>query len=283
MTWQIWLTISIFCLSLNGLFHRSLLKDDKSDAKAQTVAFLTLGGILTIIISFLNGKLQFNLPVELTYNLIILGVVGSTAYFLRYRGFQILDASEVIIFSTTSKFWNVIGGYFFLNESISLQKIIGSIVIILGIAIAVYKRGKFTLNKGVVFVLLSALLFGISDINGYHILQSVPAFTYQIYFYFLPIVAILLFQPKTIFKLGYYLNPTRATKITLLSIFDTLGMLALFYSYQAGGKASIIGPLSASKIIITTILGILILKERSYLANKLFGAVITLLGVILLL
>jgi len=283
MSWQLFLIISIFCLSLNGLFHRSLLKDDKSDAKAQTLVFLSLGGLLTILIALVRGKLQIVLPHNLLLNFLILAILGAVAYFYKYRGYQLIGAAEVIIFSTTSKLWNVIGGFLFLNEAVALRQVFGSLIIIAGISIAIFSDRKFQINKGVLFVLLSAMLFGMVDINGYYILRDVEATTYQIYFYFLPILALLLIQPKTITKIVYYLNPVRGIKVTLLSIFDTLGMLALFYSYQAGGKASVIGPLSASKVIITTILGFIILRERDHLMNKLVGAIVTVIGVVLLL
>lgn len=283
MSWQLWLAISIFCLSLNGLFHRSLLKDDKSDASAQTVVFLLLGGILTILIALFRNNLQLYFPSYIFYNFAVLGILGALAYFLKYRGFQLLDASEVIIFATTSKLWNLVGGYFFLNEEINLKKIFGSLIIIVGVVIAIYSKGKFKINQGIAFVLLSALFFGITDINGYHILKGVDATTYQIYFYFVPAITVLLFQPKTLMKLRYYLNPIRGIKVTFLSIFDVFGMLALFNSYQAGGKASVIGPLSASKVILTTLLGMLILKEHSRLTSKLVGAVVTVVGIVLLL
>src|SRR3989344_5938895 len=273
MSWQLFLIISIFCLSLIGLFHRSLLKDDKSDAKAQTLVFLSLGGLLTILIALVRGKLQIVLPHNLLLNFLILAILGAVAYFYKYRGYQLIGAAEVIIFSTTSKLWNVIGGFLFLNEAVALRQVFGSLIIIAGISIAIFSDRKFQINKGVLFVLLSAMLFGMVDINGYYILRDVDATTYQIYFYFLPVLALLLIQPKTITKIVYYLNPVTGIKVTLLSIFDTLGMLALFYSYQAGGKASVIGPLSASKVIITTILGFIILRERDHLMNKLVGAI----------
>lgn len=259
------------------------MKDNKSDAKAQTVVFLTSGGILTLLLGTINHSLQFSFPNSLLFNFLILAIIGSMAYFLKYSGFQVLDTSEVVIFATTSKLWNVFGGFLFLKEPISINKILGSIVIMIGIAFAIYTNGKFKINKGTLLVLISAFLFGVTDINGFFILQNISATSYQIYFYFLPVIATLAIQPKTLSKISYYFSFKRGIKVFLLSIFDVLGMLALFYSYQVGGRASVIGPLSATKVILTTILAMLFLKERKHLMNKLFGAMVTVLGIILLL
>ena len=146
-----------------------------------------------------------------------------------------------------------------------------------------YVNKKLELNKGIFFVLLAALLMGLSDISGYYILQTLDASVYQIYFYLLPVFTLLLVQPSTIKKISYYFKLDRAIKVITLAIFDTLGMLALFFAYKAGGKASVIGPLSSTKVIVTVILAIIFLKERTNITRVLVGAAITVIGVVLLL
>lgn len=283
MPWQVLLVVSILFLSLNGLFHKSLLGDDRSDPRAQAVVFLGLGGLISVVIAYFRGNLRLEFPEELIINFLILAIFGTIAYVLKYRSYQLISTSEVVIFSTTSKFWNVIGASIILHEAITIQKIIGTIVIIIGVAITVYADKKFKVNKGILIVLLAAILFGLTDINGYYMLGSMDASSYQILFYLLPVIALLLFQPKLMKKVPYYFKPDRALKVIALAIFDTLGMLALFFAYQMGGSASIIGPLSATKVIVTVVLAIIFLKERNNLTNKLVGSVIAVIGAILLL
>ena len=283
MSWQILLIISIIFLSFNGLFHKSLLKNDKSDPRAQAIVFLGLGGFISILIALLRGKLQLEFSPSLIINFSVLATFATIAYVLKYRGFQLINASEVVIFSTTSKFWNVVGASIFLHEAITAQKIIGTLIILLGITVTMYVDQKFKINKGIFFTLLAALLFGLTDINGYYILQTMDASNYQIYFYLLPVFALLLVQPSVLIKVSYYFKLGRAVKVVALSLFDTLGMLALFFAYQMGGKASVIGPLSATKVIVTVVLAIIFLKERDNITKKLVGSVIAVIGVVLLL
>jgi len=283
MSWQFLLILSIIFLSCNGLFHRSLLKDDNSDPKAQTIVFLTLGGIITIFIALLRGKLQLEFSPVLIFNFLVLAIFATIGYVLRYRGFQLINASEIAIFASTSKFWNVIWAFIFLNEVITLPKVLGSIIILVGIAITMYVDKKFKINKGILLVLFAAILSGLTDINGYYILQSMDASSYQIYFYFLPVLALILVAPATVKKIPFYFRKDRAIKMAALSMFDALGMFTLFLAYQAGGQASVLGPLSATKIIVTVILAMIILKERDHIKNKLAGAVVTIIGIILLL
>ncbi len=104
----------------------------------------------------------------------------------------------------------------------------------------------------------------------------------MIYSELLPVFALLLLQPKAIKKISYYFHKGRSIKILLLSLCDMFGMLSLYLAYQAGGSASVMGPLRATSLIITTILAIVILKERNNIKNKLIGSVIAVAGVILL-
>ena len=259
------------------------MKDDDSSAVAQTIVFMGIEGFIAIIIAVSRGKLQLSVPPGLIINFIIIAVFMTLAYVLKYRGFKLLNASEVSIFSSTSKMWNLVGAAIFLHEAVTLQRVLGAIVILLGIAITIYINKKFQVNKGILFVLLGAILFGLTDINGYYILQRMDASNYQIYASFLPVFTLLLFMPRSIKKIPYYFKVDRTIKVGLLSLCDTFGMLALFFAYQAGGQASVIGPLSATKIIITVFLAMLFLRERSHMTNKILGAIVSVAGVILLL
>ena len=93
----------------------------------------------------------------------------------------------------------------------------------------------------------------------------------------------MLLQPKVIAKLKYYFQVDKAVKIFLVSLFDAFGMLALYLAYQVGRNASVIGPLSATRVIVTVILAMVILRERNNITNKILGAIIAIIGVILLL
>lgn len=281
--WQIYLLISVVFISCNGLFHRSLLKDDNSSPQAQTIAFLGLGGAIAVIIALLQGKLNLFFAPSLTLNFLLLALLLTPAYLLKYRAFQLIGASEVVMFSVTGRLWNVLGAYIFLHEAITIRIIFGAILILFGVMLTRYEQRKFIINKGIIFVLISSFLFGISDINGFYILKTYDSTNFLIYTEFIPVISLLLLQPKTIHKLRYYFHKEKATKISLLSLCDAFGMLALYLAYQAGGNASIIGPLRATSIVITTVLAIFILKERKNIPNKLVGSIIAVVGVALLL
>lgn len=283
MTWWMFLSVSVFLTSLNGLWHKSLMRGDHSDPQAQTVVFLGIGGLFAIAIALLRGTFQPVFPINLLGNLLIVGFFSTIAYVLSYRAYQLIGAAEVAIFLATGSLWRVIGATLFLHEKLTPSHIAGTIAILFGVAVALYNERKFKLNKGTLLVLAAAFFSAFSDISGYRVLQTMDASSYQLYAQFLPVILILLFNPKTIKKVSYYLTKDRGTKMIFLSMGDVLGMLALFLAYQAGGKASVISPLSSTRIILTVLLAALFLKEREQLKNKLLGATITVVGIMLLL
>lgn len=155
MIWQVYLIISILLISCNGLFHRSLMKDDKSHPISQTIVFLGLGGSIAIVIALLERKLQFSFPFSLTWNFVLLILLSTPAYLLTYRAYQLLSASEVVLFLATGRIWNVVGAFFFLHEAITFTRVIGAVIILAGLAITLYDKRKFAFNKGVVFIRFS--------------------------------------------------------------------------------------------------------------------------------
>lgn len=259
------------------------MKDDKSNPQAQTIVFLGLGGMIALFVAILRGNLHLAFPLSLSWNFILLILLSTPAYLLTYRAYQLIGASEVVLFLATGRLWNVIGASLFLHETITFNKVIGAVIILIGIAIVLYDKRKFTFNKGIIFALLAAFLFGMSDINGFYILKTFDATNFLIYAEFLPVFVLLLLQPKIIKKISYYFQTDKAIKASLLSLCDALGSLALFLSYQTGGKASVIGPLSATRVIVTVILAMFILQERNNITNRIIGAIVTVVGVILLL
>jgi len=283
MSWQIYLLISIILISGNSIFQRSLMRDEQSHAQATTVAGLGISGFIALFFVLLQGKLNLLFPVSLVFAFILFILLVTPGYVLSRQAIKLIGASEIIIILATGRLWNVIGAYFFLNEHVTIQRIFGALIILTGVAIARYEKKRFVVNKGFWLAVAASFCLGMSDVVGYYILNYMTALNFLVYSYFLPVITILLLQSKTITKLRYFFQPMKGMKLILLSLFDTFGMLALYLSYQAGGAASIIGPLSTTRVLVTIGLAMLLLKERENIANKIVGSIVTIVGVILLL
>ena len=283
MSWQILIGISVLLFSVNSLFHRVLMKDEKSDPYAQTVAFYGLGAVCAFIIAILRGGFHYQISPNQLPLFFLLVIFATSAPVLIFKALKLIESSESTIVLSSQKLWIVLGAFIFLHEAFSTQKLLGTIIILIGIAIAQWRNQKFVINKGIVFVLLSALSYAIGDIISFYILRDFDAASFTVYLCIIPVITLLILRPKTIRNLVFYSRPKYALSITAVSINDTVATLAMYVAYQVGRNASQIAPITATQTIISVLLAILILKERNYMPQKILGAFIVVGGVMLVL
>ena len=283
MSWQLLIALSVLLFSINGLLHRILMKHDASDAYAQTVAFCGLVCITALIIAVFRGGLHmffsFN-QLLLFVPSVILGALGSICAF---KGFKHIEASEHTILLTSSRIWFIAGTLLILREAFSWQKLIGGILIIIGVSIAQWRKGKFVLNAGAIYVLLAALFYAGSDLLSFLIIRNFDAISYVVYSTAFAVVLLLIIRPSTIQKLSFYRKPKRLANIVIVSVNDAFASLFAFLAYQTGRNALQIGPLGATQTIVTVFLALIFLGETDHMAQKIAGAITVVVGTFILL
>lgn len=281
-SWQLFLFASIFFTSINGLFHRVLMKKDNSDPVAQTVVFATLAGIFSFIISLYRG---FHLPthIQLLPNFIIMVILLTLAPLCTFKAYQSAEASEVGILLSSQRLWTVLAAFVFLGETPTIYKILGTCLILFGVTITSWKKHKIKFTTGELFALAAALFYGLSFVNAFYILRSYDAPSFEVLSNFLPVLVIIIFFPQVFKKMKFYSKPKNLINVSLTALFDALAAISLYIAYQYGRNASQISPLSATSLVITVILAAIFLKERNNLSKKILGAVIVVTGAMLLL
>jgi uncharacterized membrane protein len=164
-----------------------------------------------------------------------------------------------------------------------VNKILGTLVIVVGIAITLWRRRQFQVNEGVALVLVASLFYAGMDLVSYYIVRDFDAISLIVYVCYLPVVTLLLFRPQTVKKIPYYLKPKYALGVSVLALCDTVGTLCFFFAYQAGRNAAQIVPLGGLITINSVLLAIIFLKEYTNIPNKVIGALVTLVGAVLVL
>ena len=269
--------------SFNGLFHRVLMKEENSDPIAQTLAFYGLGGIFALFVTLFRGGFQYQIPLSQIPLFALFTIFSTAAPVLGFKALQLIGASENSIIGASTRLWVVFGAFIFLHEPFSLHKVIGTIVILLGIVISQWKKEKLIINKGAILALLAALGYALTEIISFYILRNFDVPSFSVYSCFLPVLALLIIKPTSVKKLIFYFRLKRAINISVVSVNDTVSTMLLFRAYQVGHNAAQIGPLMATQTIISVLLAIIILKERNNMVNKIIGALIVVAGVMLIL
>ncbi len=278
MSWQILAGLSVLLFSINGLLHRVLMKDAKSDPFAQAVAFSGMVGIFGLIIITIRGGFTSTLTATNLPMFVLIAVVTTIGSIFAFKGFKFIEASEHTILLTSSKFGSTIGAVVILGEALTANKLIGGILVIAGVLAAEWRRHQFVFNKGAVYVLISALSYAVGEILSFYVLRDFDGTCFLVYSCILIATIILIIKPSTIYKLSFYARPKNLTNILIVSFNDALASLLVFSAYQLGRNALQIGPLMATQTIITVILAYIFLREYDRLPQKLLGAALAVAG-----
>lgn len=283
MSWQLLVGLSVVLYSVNGLLHRTLMKNEKSDAYAQAVAFTGLVGLFSLIVLLLRGGFKSPLFVNELPLFLLLALLTAMAMVFGFKGLKLVDASEYAILLTSSKLWLISGAILFLRESFTVTKLLGAIIILFGVVLAEWKKQAFTLNKGAIYVLLAAIFFAAGEILSDFIVRNFDVLSFMVYATFLITTILIVLRPRIIKKLSFYFEPKHALNIIITSVNDGLATFFSFTAYQMGRNALQIGPLMATQTLLTVLLAIIILNERDRVPQKIIGSLAAVIGTILLL
>jgi drug/metabolite transporter (DMT)-like permease len=282
MSWQILIGISVILSSINSLLHRSLLKNEKSDAYAQSVVFTFFVGIFSLIMIKVSGRHLSFLTFEQLPVFATIALVSPLVFIFMFKGFKLIGASQHSILLTSSKVWAILGAIFFLKEIPTFPKLLGVLLIIFGVLFTEWKKERLTLNCGAKYVLLAAFLIAVAQTLAYFLLRNFDVLSFMVYNSLAVSMLLLIFKPTIIKKFNFYFKINHLFNILITSFNDGLANILIFLAYQIGRNALQIGPLGATQVPLTVILAIIFLGERERLSQKVVGSLAALAGSILL-
>lgn len=208
---------------------------------------------------------------------VLSGVFESIQFFVRKH----LEASRSTVLSQVTPLVTFIGAVIFLGESITLTKFSGAILVILGNVIAAYKHGG-ALNKK--WVLLSVI--GTTALGGVYIADKFASPHYPIGFYIilsylLPALYVFLLIRKDRLSVLRYEYKQYTWRLPLLALTSVLGYYLILKTFRFA-EASTVLPIVYTSSILVALGGIILLKERNNIVQKLAGAAVVFIGVLVL-
>lgn len=281
MTWFSFTILAVFAFAFYYVLSRVFLKQKKSDAISYAVLFNVVCAMLLISVSLSKG---FVLPdiKHCWLNLALMGVLYTASQIFIFKASKTIEASELIILSSTRVLWTIGAAMLFLGESFGLSKIIGTALILFSVFFVSYKKKKILFKIGHTYAILAGLCLGLGFVNDAYILRQTDAFSYAAIVFIVPAFLTVLVFPSAITKIRKQLSIKLARNIVLLGGFYSVGITASYLAYQHGGTASQIVPIGQSAVIVTVILSAIFIGERQYLFKKLTAAILVSVGVLLL-
>ncbi|AET70409.1 putative membrane protein [Desulfosporosinus orientis DSM 765] len=283
LDWFQLVLIYIVTNSTSKIIQKYSLRDPEMDPMAFS-AFLLFGiGVLSAPFLCFE-KLIITDSLKIWLIVIFSSALYTAAMALYYYSLKATEVSQVETIATTRSIWFMVLGVFILGESFKFSSLLGVALIFGGLVIIYWHKGSLKgFGKPHIFTIIYAFIISSAYALDNIALNSFSVVFYQILVYALPGVFTIIFIPKTLGKLKYFLKPRKNTLFIFLSaIFQMISTLALYAAYKYGGELSVVGPLAQTSTVFTILIGIIFLKERWNLKRKIVGIILALAGLILL-
>lgn len=286
-----WFWISIVVGLINAvrnLMARVVLREEE-DSLAYSFVQQALVAGLAFPFLFFNWQIpEIVLPFLL---LVLVGLWDTLCTYLITESYRFLEVSLRTVIYQSRIIWVVLLGFVFLHESLDWQKLMGAVFIFTGIALASLRKGglnrakqlvsrlkegnKSAREKGVFLTLSTAFLTALELIVLRHLLNL---FSPAVLLFGVTMTSVLVLALITP---GLKRRVFRLPRLSFLNgVF--VGICALlFYLASSMTEISRTLPVVQAFTVLTVILGIVLLKERERVWQKILGGILAAIGVIL--
>jgi transporter family protein len=271
------LIISSFAIGLVAVLNKKL---SGTGHKSSTYTL-----VIAIVSTLLSVPLLFyRFKVPGLWGFWLLAVVSAATFGLSnmfsYKAYKLTDASVVSLIHRLSIVVAVILGITVLGEIYTPGAYLGLILIIVSSVIILYEDKKITLNRGVAYAIVMALLSGLAGVMDKIVLREFSSFTYV---FVNNLLIVLPFAVRNASRSeAVKLYKQHWPLITLISALMTGSWAIFLFVLQNHDVSRIIPVYKSLSLIVPVLLGILVLKETGKLWQKIAGTVIGVLGIVLL-
>ncbi|MBU0570201.1 DMT family transporter, partial [Patescibacteria group bacterium] len=283
MSWQLLITISVVLYSISVILQRLILKENESQPIAYSIFFQFLTGMLIGIIGFLfaDMSLPTNLK-SLLLNLVLATFLYGFSNVFIFKSLKQTEASKFTIIFATRAFFTTLASSLILKEFLVGEQWLGTLFIFLGVILVNLKSSKFQFGKGEILALFGAITFGLANTNDRFLLQSFQVYPYVAIGFIAPSFLMSAIYPKELKYIKLFLNKKILKKVLVLSVIYAFSAITFFAALQTSSNSSQVASVNLTSVIITVILSMIILKERDNFPQKIVGAILTFVGLLLL-
>lgn len=277
-----WEFFVVLYLIASVLFSQEfkLANRNMKNAGSLTILLEIFTGIFSLLmIPFFETKFQINGSIILT--LLVVVLIYAVTDRLNIEARYGLDPSTFSMMKQLSTVFMIIFGFIFLKEELIINKIIGTILIIVANLILTYNKGKFVINKYFVMTFFANFLFAVAmlinvDLSDYFNLAFYTYITVTI-----PAILIFIFGKHSIREVKEEFNLYNKKKFILASFCWALMLNTSIRAYQLG-SVTIVAPLFALTAILNALVEFVFNHDKSKFIQKIVAAIIILIGVILI-
>lgn len=192
-----------------------------------------------------------------------------------------LDVSVFAILNQISKVFLIIYGIILFQEGVTLNKLLGGALILLGNIILFYKKGRLKLNKYVMLSVLASFLMATALIVDVEISKQFNLPFYIMLTLIIPALFIFIAEKHSVGQLIEEFGTIRK-KYYLITGFSWGIMILFFIRSLQSTEVIFMAPLLATSVLLNVIVASIMHKEKENLIKKSLAAIVVILGVAVL-
>lgn len=278
-SWMFWVIVYLISALV---FAQSFKKANRNmkDAGGLTIlleVFTALFAILFIPLFKISFPTDINVYLTLLVVVFIYAITDRLNIEARYG----LEPSIFSMLKQLSTVFLIMLGIAFMNESVSLLKIIGVILIIFSNFLLTFEKGKIVINKYFIMSFISNFLFAVAMLINVGISDKFNLAIYTIITVSIPSILIFVFEKHSVKKLKDEFN-RYDKKLFLLSAFTWAVMLISSVRAYQLGDIVLVAPLLALTSIMNAIYEVVINKNRHKFVIKVIAAILIIIGVLII-
>lgn len=285
MNWFAFTLLSQLFFVIGAYISKKFLNESALDPKVFGGLSQLLVGLIALPVAILTG-FSFHLTpltVLLLILVVVIYVIGTSFYFV---GLKHVDISATTILVSSTSTWTLFVGIFILADSFSFDKLFGAIFITSAVILVSLesKSLQFKLNKFELFLLLYAFMYAFGAALDNRLVLFSNAISYMSISFISVGVIMLLVNFRNLKSSHQGSTWSKSTIFSLLtiSVLSFAAFYCIMHAYELHGEISSMMPIQQLSGVIVPIVGIIFLKERTKVPQKLVAAVMAFVGALLI-
>lgn len=248
---------------------------------AFSVAFYALATIFSLSGALVLGFGSFS---DVTVTIILVTFLGTLIWAVyaaaQFFARQELEASRFALIFQITPIISFIGGVIVLGDSLTLTKGLAVLLIVTGNMVALLKHGGTVSKRGLLFAFATVVPLGLAYIADKVVVSHYPVWFYSSLIFgtsAIYLAVLVWFREGSFRSIGKEFEIAR-WKLPLLSVVCVTGYLSMLSAFRIV-DLSVAVPIVFTSSIFSTLGGIVILRERGGVPQKLVGAFLVFVGV----
>jgi len=271
------LLIASFSISISQLLNKTLSKKGHSPTTYTSITMLS-NALIAIPLLFIQP--HFSQSIFIWVLIIASATIYGLSSVLTFKAFKTTDVSIVSIIQRLSIAFISFMGITLLKESYTPKTILGIVLIVASSIILVYKKTKKKIDTGILMSLGSAFFGAIASILDKKILFDFSPYSYV--FVNNALIGILFLFNKNTIKETPHLIKNHTMRMLGTSILNVLSFVVLLVVLKNTDVSQTMPVYKGLTLIITVLLGVLFLGEKSQMKQKILGTILGMIGIFLM-